>query len=168
MSQHPLAETIHLAGESRRLEAEPTIPVRHKDAGGLPSRRSIRVLIVDNEHEEADSLCAVVSSWGHDARRVYDAASGLAEAGNHLPNVVLLGIALPGMDGYELARQLRLHTGLKGCYLLAMRASSDERAGWGSDIDLTLAKPMNLSVLETLLLMEGERLDRLEAHYRAV
>jgi CheY-like chemotaxis protein len=167
MSHNTLAETVHFAHEPCRREAEPTVPVRHKDAG-LPPRRSIRVLIVDDEHEVADSLSAVVSSWGHDVRRVYDGASGLAEAGHHMPHVVLLDIAMPGMDGYELARQLRLHAAIKGCFLLAMRASSDDRSGWCSDIDLFLAKPMNLSVLESLLLMEGERLDRLEAHQCAV
>jgi DNA-binding response OmpR family regulator len=168
MSQNPLAETVHLGGALERPQADPTGPALRKTPEGLPSRRSIRVLIVDDEPQVADSLSAVVSSWGHDVRRVYDAISGLAEAGQHLPNVVLLDIAMPGMDGHELARQLRLHAGLKGCYLLAMRAGNDDRGGWGADIDLFLAKPMNLSVLETLLLMEGERLDRLEAHQRAV
>ena len=151
---------------SRRLEANAgegstqSHPVRYP---GHPHRRALRVLIVDDEEELADSLCTTITSWGHSTHRLYDGASGLIAAGDQAPNVVLLDIAMPGMDGYEFARQLRLRTELQGCYLIAMRSTDDVRGGARreSTIDLFLAKPMNLSVLETLLLMEGERLDRL-------
>ncbi len=132
--------------------------------GGIDHhRRSMRILIVDDEKEAADALCNIVTSWGHDVRRFYDGASGLDGARAQLPNVALLDISMPGMDGYELARQLRLRSDLHGCYVIAMRASEDLRnvPRMEASIDLFLAKPMNLSVLETLLLMEGERLDRL-------
>jgi DNA-binding response OmpR family regulator len=128
-----------------------------------PQTKSMRVLIVDDEQEAADALGVMVTSWGHDVRRFYDGATGLAGARAQLPNVALLDITMPGMDGYELARQLRLRSDLHGCYIIAMRASDDLRdvPRMEASIDLFLAKPMNLSVLETLLHMEGERLDRL-------
>jgi len=129
--------------------------------------RSLRVLIVDDEPEVADGLCVLVASWGHNARPVYDGASSLLVAADLLPNVVLLDIAMPDMDGYEVAQQLRQRASLKGCFLVAMRAAGDRRGGpfiKEADIDLFLAKPMDSAVLETLLLMEGERLDRLARH----
>jgi CheY-like chemotaxis protein len=126
-----------------------------------PSWRSLRVLIVDDEREVADALCLLVKSWGHNARQAYDGASGLLAAASLLPQVVLLDITMPGMDGYEVAGQLRLRPGLKGCFLVALRAHDDQRGGplWKeSDIDLFLAKPANSEVVESLLRMEAERL----------
>lgn len=165
MSHDRPADTVHLFGAKCQQEFGQDHPA--SGAGRCAAAdRSLRVLIVDDEQEAADSLCVIVRSWGHDARRVYDGASGLTLAADHLPNVVLLDIAMPEMDGYALAQQLRCRPSLKGCFLVAMRASRDERDSQRrkeADIDLFLAKPMDLATLETLLLMEGERLDRLEA-----
>ena len=134
-------------------------------AGRLADLRALRVLIVDDEMKVADFLCATVCSWGHDGRRAYDASGGLTAARAQHSNVVLLDIAMPGIDGYEFAQQLRRQTGLRGCFLIAMRADADCRGGprWQeADIDLFLKKPMDLEVLAQLLQMEGERLDRLD------
>lgn len=164
MSHDARLDTIHLFDARRQRLQEGRTTANGKPAGGH-LQRSLRVLIVDDEHEAADILCAAVSSWGHDARRVYDGASGLDAAADQLPNVVFLDVAMPGMDGYEMAQQLRRRASLKGCFLVAMRTRDDKRSGPGhreADIDLFLSKPMDLAVLETLLLMEGERLDRLE------
>jgi two-component system CheB/CheR fusion protein len=125
--------------------------------------RSLRILVVDDGQYVADALCTMFASWGHQARKCYDGATGLADADQHVPNVVVLDIEMPDMDGYELARRLRISADLHGCYVIAMRSPHDLRGSprMDSSIDLFLAKPMNLSVLETLLLMESERLDRL-------
>jgi len=137
---------------------------RAVEAGSeLAPCRSMRVLIVDDEEEVAAALCAALSSWGHDVRKCSDGGSGLAIAGQQLPEVVLLDLEMPAMDGYELARRLRLRPDLRGSYLIAMRSAGKGRGSLGieSSIDQFLPKPMNLAVLETLLRMEGERLDRL-------
>jgi DNA-binding response OmpR family regulator len=153
---------VHLprTADGRRDELPLSLQQRAERDAALA--RSLRVLIVDDEQKAADSLCGVVRSWGHDARRSYDGASGLESALDHVPNVVLLALAMPGMDGYQLARRLRLHRGLKGCFLIAMRARNDRRGGRGTeaDIDLFLAKPLNADVLQTLLCVEAERLGR--------
>lgn len=124
------------------------------------------MLIVDDERDVTDSLSELVSSWGHAARGAYDGATGLELAAIHSFEVVLLDIAMPGMDGYELAGELHRDTRLKGCFLVAMRAGSDQRdrSRKEADIDLFLAKPIDVTVLETLLLMEGERLDGMARH----
>jgi CheY-like chemotaxis protein len=140
------------------------------DAHVAVGRRSLRVLIVDDEREVADSLYELVSSWGHEVRGAYDGATGLEMAAIHQFEVVLLDIAMPGMDGHELAHELRRDTRLKGCFLVAMRAGSDQRdrSRKEMDIDLFLAKPIDVGVLETLLLMEGERLDGMARHNQSV
>jgi len=164
MSHDPRPDTIHFVDAHPQRVRESGSAVDGIPAGG-PAQRSLRVLIVDDEQEAADKLCAAVSSWGHEARRVYDGPSGLDAAADQLPNVVFFDVAMPGMDGYQMAQSLRRRASLRGCFLVAMRTRDDQRSGLGrkeADIDLFLSKPMDLAVLETLLLMEGERLDQLE------
>jgi DNA-binding response OmpR family regulator len=125
--------------------------------------RSLRVLIVDEERESTNALCVAVSSWGHEVRRSNDGESGLTAALVYFPNVVLLDVAMADREGNRLTRQLRQSASLKGCYLIAMRGRSEGRGTEGNemDVDLWLAKPMNLNVLQSLLMIEADRLDRL-------
>src|SRR5258706_311843 len=116
MSHRPRDDTVQLSAALCADEGEQSTRSRHDGGHGYPRRRPLRVLIVDDEQEPADALCAMIASWGHNARQLYDGASGLADAGAELPNVVILDIAMPGMDGYEMARQLRLRPSLDGCY----------------------------------------------------
>ena len=146
---------------STRCAAPTDGPPAQTESKNSHRARSMRVMIVDDEEEAADALCAMATSWGHEVSRFYDGATGLAGAIAQRPNVALLDISMPGMDGYELARQLRLRTDLHRCYVIAMRGARDLRhvPRMEASIDLFLAKPMNFSVLETLLLMESERLE---------
>ena len=127
-------------------------------------RRSLRVLIVDDEQKGADSLQELVTSWGHIAQGAGDAQAGLALAALHAFDVVLFGIGLPGMDGYDLAKELRRDARLKNCFLVAMSGGYRPRSHSRKEanIDLFLARPIDAAALETLLLFEGERLDRME------
>jgi CheY-like chemotaxis protein len=124
-------------------------------------KRALRVLIVDDELETADALVQLVRFWGHDVRSACNGQAGLEAAAVHLPEVVLLDIAMPGMNGCELARQLRLDVRLKRSFLIAMTGSTGAWRGRDykeANIDLFLAKPMEPSLLETLLVLEAQRL----------
>jgi CheY-like chemotaxis protein len=68
--------------------------------------RPVRVLIVDDDQDGADSLCVMLRCYGHHVRAVYDAESALAEAESFRPEVALLDLGMP-VSGYDLARQLR-------------------------------------------------------------
>ncbi|HUQ70076.1 MAG TPA: response regulator [Planctomycetaceae bacterium] len=128
-------------------------------------RRSLRVLIVDDEPQMAESLRALVSSWGHRAQGACDAQAGLALAAVHAFDVVLFGIGLPGMDGYALAKELRRDMRLKHCFLVAMSGGFRPRGPRKeANIDMFLSRPIDAAALETLLLFEGERLDRRAEH----
>ena len=127
--------------------------------------RSLRVLIVDDEPQMAESLQALVSSWGHIAHGASDAQAGLAMAAIHTFDVVLFGIGLPGMDGYALAKELRRDVRLKNCFLVAMSGGYRPRGPRKeANIDMFLSRPIDPAALETLLLFEGERLDRKSEH----
>ena len=125
--------------------------------------KSLRVLIVDDDLETADSMSEAVRGWGHDVWCAYDVTAGLKLAEDHAPEVALVDIALAGMEGYALAQRLRRDARLKGCFLVALRWRTDRRRQEkyrATDFDLYLAKPVDAFVLETLLMMEAERVEK--------
>jgi CheY-like chemotaxis protein len=67
--------------------------------------RPLRVLVVDDDHDGADSLCVLLGCYGHLCRAAYDAESALQEADSFRPEVALLDLGMP-VSGYDLAKQL--------------------------------------------------------------
>ena len=116
-----------------------------------PSRR---VLIVDDNRDSADSMMLLLRALGHETRACYRGEAALAAVPQFRPEVVLLDIALPGIDGYEVARQLR---GMRGGAALVLAAMS----GYGRDedrdrardagFDRYLVKPVDREALAALL-----------------
>jgi CheY-like chemotaxis protein len=118
-----------------------------------PSSRR-RVLVVDDNRDAADSLCALVRFWGHECWCAYDGASALPLADLHTPDVVLLDIGLPGMDGYEVAARLREHAALHETILIALTGYGQpedrertRRAGFSHH----LLKPVDTDALREML-----------------
>jgi CheY-like chemotaxis protein len=114
----------------------------------------LTVLIVDDCHDTASSLAMLVSVWGYRAFIAHDGPAALAMAA-HLPfDAVFLDIALPGMDGWEVARLLRRDLLPYGALLVAL-------SGYGQDKDLDrsrqagcdhhLTKPATPDALRILL-----------------
>src|SRR5687768_15572117 len=68
---------------------------------------TLRVLVVEDNPDSARSLAALLRRWGHSVRVAFDGPSALQLAGEDEPDVVLLDIGLPGMDGYAVASSLR-------------------------------------------------------------
>jgi CheY-like chemotaxis protein len=83
---------------------------------------------VDDNRDVADSCALLLALTGHDVRAVYDGPTALAEAQAFRPDVVLLDLGMPGMDGFEVARRLRQQPDLKDVALVAM-------TGWGQEDD---------------------------------
>jgi CheY-like chemotaxis protein len=120
--------------------------------------RSLRVLIVDDNQDLANSLGTLLRLWGYDQRAVYDGRTGLEEARQYHPDCILVDISMPVMDGYAMARQIRMDPGLDGTKLVAQTAYADDESlerlrelGF----DEHLAKPTDLTRLRELL--EGLR-----------
>lgn len=116
----------------------------------------MRILIVDDNRDAADTLATLVELWGHTPSVAYDGEEGLRAALKTLPHCLILDINMPKMDGYTLAQQVRRETGLAGAKLLALSANADPghaRRAEESGFNYRLTKPADLVELERLLKM---------------
>lgn len=87
-----------------------------------------RVLVADDNADAAESLGEVLRLLGHDVRVAYDGQQALHLAADFRPEVVLLDIGMPKMNGYETAQQMRAQPWAVGTTLVAL-------TGWGHDED---------------------------------
>jgi CheY-like chemotaxis protein len=90
-------------------------------------------LVVDDNVDLARGLARLLQIHGHDVRVAHDGHTGLDEARSSKPDVVLLDIGLPGMDGYQVAAHLRRDETIKDATLIAI-------SGYGQDEDRRLAR----------------------------
>jgi CheY-like chemotaxis protein len=120
-------------------------------------------LVVDDEQDTADALMWLVRRWGHAARLAYDGVDALQAAADQFPDVVLLDIEMPFMDGCQVARRLRLDFPGKECFIIAVTGRTDDKRRQqctAAGIDLVLFKPVDPTIVETLLLLECELANR--------
>jgi CheY-like chemotaxis protein len=118
------------------------------------SGTSLRVLIVDDNVHSAESLAMVVNLWNHDARVVHDGPKAIAEARSYKPQVVLLDIGLPGMDGYSVAGTLRSDPELREVAMIAMTGYGrveDFQRSKSVGFDRHLVKPIDFAELQSVL-----------------
>jgi len=116
------------------------------------SPRSLRVLVVDDNVDAADSMAALLDMIGHQARVVYSGEAVLPEVQAWTPDCVLLDIGLPGKDGYEVARELRAQGYQRALVALTGWGSEDDRRRTAeAGFDRHLTKPVELEALESLL-----------------
>jgi CheY-like chemotaxis protein len=127
----------------------PTEPERASEPG-----RRLRILVVEDNHDAAESLTAMLELWGHEVRVAYDGAAALQLAETATPDVILSDLGLPGMDGYELARQLRARPAFGRVLLVALSGygrDEDRRAAADAGFDHHLVKPPDLKTLLQLI-----------------
>ena len=94
----------------------------------LPVRSALRILVVDDNRDGADSLSEMLRLMGNDTRTAYDGQQGVDMAGDFRPEVLLLDIGLPKLNGYEVCRRIREQPWGKSVVLIAL-------TGWGQDDD---------------------------------
>ncbi len=119
----------------------------------MSAARALRVLVVDDNEDSADTLGTLVSIWGHEVRQANDGPSALEVAREFRPEVILLDIGLPGMGGYDVARALRAE-GLGGRRLVALTGWSqdeDRQRAQEAGFDEHLTKPVDADRLQALL-----------------
>ena len=119
---------------------------------GPASRR--RVLLVDDNVDSATSLAMLLRLWGHEVRAVHDGSQALAAARAFRPDVALLDIGMPDMDGYEVARLLRTQGGLNGTAFVALTGygqENDRRRSAEEGFQTHLVKPVDPEALRRLL-----------------
>jgi len=116
------------------------------------SRR--RVLVVDNLADAADCLAMLLRLWGYDVQACYGGAEALEIARKYRPQVVLLDIGMPDMDGFEVSRRLRDQAALAGIVIIAISGygnESERSRGRLAGFDHHLLKPVEPCLLQELL-----------------
>ncbi|HTD29865.1 MAG TPA: ATP-binding protein, partial [Xanthomonadaceae bacterium] len=162
VDMHGGSVTVHSDGPDRGSEFVIRIPIATNDesAVGLqePSaqtivRRTLRILIVDDNHDGADMLALTLSILGHHVSAVYDPLEAIAAAESFLPDVAFLDIGMPALNGYELAALLKRQPWASEILLVAL-------TGWGQEenrqrsaaagFDEHLVKPIELETIDRI------------------
>jgi PAS domain S-box-containing protein len=139
------------------LAAQPPLPSQET---AEPTGPSLRVLVVEDNVDAAQSLAMLLKVSGHQVRTAHTGPTGLEAALDYRPNVVLLDIGLPGMDGYEVAERIRQQPVLQNVMLVAM-------TGYGQDADRQrsqevgfnahLVKPVDFGMVLQILATVSEK-----------
>lgn len=131
----------------------------------------LRVLVADDSADQADSTALLVQSWGHTAKAVYNGAEALRKADAFHPDVILMDIGMPEMDGYELAKEIRRRDPDHEATLIAVTAYGDEsfrQLSRQAGIDLHLVKPVDpLLLAKALTVLEHAKVITAELHLAA-
>jgi two-component system CheB/CheR fusion protein len=120
-----------------------------------------RVLVVDDNADAAVTLQLLLQSLGHETHVVHDGAAALDAARRLEPDVVLLDIGLPGLDGYEVARRLREMEAARPLRIIAVTGwgtEADRRRSQEAGFDLHLVKPLDPEELAQVLGRNGATL----------
>ncbi len=110
-----------------------------------------KILVVDDNHLAADLTGAALTKLGHDVRVAHDPASALSSVESFVPELVLLDIGLPGMDGYALAKRLRAAVSPREVRFIAISGyglAADRQRSADAGFDEHLVKPVDLATLQ--------------------
>jgi two-component system CheB/CheR fusion protein len=139
------------------LRRVPRLPPPRPVPEPVPVKRANvarRILVVEDNVDGARSLESLLTVLGHQVAVAHDGATGLQTARAFNPEVILLDIGLPGIDGYEVARRVRKSRKLRDVVLVAMTGwgkDEDRRKSLESGFNAHLVKPVELSDLQSLL-----------------
>lgn len=120
----------------------------------LVTVRGRRVLVVDDNTDIAETLALLLEDYGHSVVVAHDGPSALATAEQAGPDVILLDIGLPGMDGYEVAQRLRANPLTQGKVLAALTGygqASDRDRALAAGFDRHFTKPVDIDALEAFV-----------------
>jgi CheY-like chemotaxis protein len=154
------AENLLPAGGARFTLRLPAIPEPepgpHHDARPLPTprpARQARVLIVEDNDDSRVTLQRILQTEGHLVSAARDASAGLEAAAAGSPNIAVVDIGLPGMDGYQFARAMRerLGSGVRLIALTGYGTEADRQRSTEAGFDAHLTKPVDIDRLLTLI-----------------
>ena len=149
---------VRSAGKGRGTEFVVRLPL----TTGAPTQaktvysaapRPVRVLVADDNRDAADTLQRVLALYGHEVRVAYDGASALRIGQEFRPRVAVLDIAMPGSDGYEVAREMRRQQG-RNVTIVALTGwghENDRRRALEAGFDHHIVKPVDPGALNHLL-----------------
>jgi CheY-like chemotaxis protein len=133
----------------------PVVPPPAPEAAVVP----LRILVVDDNHDAADSLAMLLTMNGHVTHTEHDGVAAVEAAVTFRPDVILMDIGLPGLNGYEAARQIRAqHTGPTRPVLVAVTGwgqSEDRQRSKEAGFDVHVVKPVDDVTLGRMLAEYG-------------
>jgi signal transduction histidine kinase len=138
--------TVHLPTHEAPPEPAPAAAVS-------PTRSVFKILVVDDNEAAAQALKRLLSKQGHDVSLVYTGTGALEAVSSLNPQVILLDIGLPDIDGYEVARQLRRAKGATP-YIIALTGygqDEDRAKAFSAGFHYHLTKPVGISDIEKIL-----------------
>ncbi|WP_165373587.1 PAS domain S-box protein [Sorangium cellulosum] len=156
VEMHGGAVSAASEGEGRGSELTVRLPVTEEPARpreqAAPSGRGLarRVLVVDDNRDHAQGLSLLLEQAGHAVALAHDGPSALETARRFAPEVILLDIGLPDLDGYEVARRLREEQGERALRIVALTGygqHDDRRRSREAGCDAHLVKPVAHEVL---------------------
>jgi CheY-like chemotaxis protein len=112
------------------------------------------ILVVDDNPENVKLVSFLLSAEGYEVRTASNAAEALALLGSFRPELILMDLQMPGMDGFELTRRLKADPATKGIAILAVTAyamKGDERKALEAGCDGYVAKPIDTRTLPALV-----------------
>jgi CheY-like chemotaxis protein len=118
-----------------------------------------RVLVVDDNEDAAASMGMLLGFLGADVQVAHDGPTALAAIESYHPDVVLLDIGMPGMDGFEVAQRIRKRADFDQIVLIAMTGwgqAEDRNRSKTAGFDHHLVKPADIVTLQTLLISGGK------------
>jgi PAS domain S-box-containing protein len=134
-------------------------PGETPDAAAAPSGQGLRVLVVDDNADAAAMLAMVLETYGHQVQVEHGSLAALARARGERPDVCILDIGLPDIDGYELAGRLRAQAQTQHAVLIAVTGyghDSDRRKALAAGFDHHLVKPADAAQLAAILAGVGK------------
>ncbi len=137
----------------RKLQPAAAAPAQSSEAAGQPIDRH-RVLVVEDNLYAAKSFATLLRLDGHDVQIAHDGNQALELAAQFYPDVILLDIGLPGIDGYEVARRLRKMPEFRETQIIALTGygqPEDRRRSREAGIDHHLVKPVKIDFVRALL-----------------
>jgi len=120
----------------------------------------LRVLVVDDDFDTVDSMASLLRLTGYEVETASSGAQAIATVATFRPDVTMLDLAMPGMDGYETARQIQRLVVPRPPVLIAVTGYGDtqsKRRSAEAGFDLHLLKPVEISVLQEMRLLVGEK-----------
>lgn len=120
----------------------------------MNGHRSHNIMIVDDHIDAAESLSELLKALGHVTHIAHDGKSALQKASCVQPEIVILDIGMPGMNGLEVAQLLRSEVGLTSAVLIAVSGfaqESDRIAAQAASFDHHFAKPIDIPRLIAVL-----------------
>jgi CheY-like chemotaxis protein len=135
------------------LAGGPVTMERRAPRAEPPQAAPLRILVADDNRDAADSLQRILALYGHEVRVAYDGASAVSVGDAFRPRVAILDIAMPGTNGYEVARALRTRHGgeVTLVALTGWGQDADRRRAAEAGFDHHLTKPIDPHTLNALL-----------------